>query len=796
MRGVISTVSDCVSNLDGVSIAYEREYPEVPPDLRPLRDLPLHPGLGGYLEREFPEGLFSHQHAAIGEVLAGRHTVISTATSSGKSLVFMVAAFQAYLDDPDATSLFIYPQKALENDQLEKMRSMYAGITGKPAPPELIARYDGATPNDKKPAIRKSGQFVLTNPDMLHYALLQYHEKHWSRFFSNLRYVTVDEAHAYRGIFGSSVAYILRRLRCICQRYGSSPIFISASATIDQPDVHLQQLTGLDFVKIGPEQDGSKQGVKRVWLVSGLKHHYQIGRDLMFAFVDNDLSCLTFCPSRTAAERLLSDIPPKEQETGRIRVYRAGLSAAEREEIEEGIKRRTIRGVFSTSALELGIDIGQLDVVLCIGLPNTMMSLWQRAGRVGRSGKEGAVVFVAADRPLDTYFTQHPDELFGRGNEALALSLHNRRLVCHHLACAIQEAGDEESLDAVALGEHIQHAVNLRREGRLSAEVFYSDDPHMRTPIRSGEGRNYRIIMGDTEEIGEIDPWHMLREAHPKAIYLHGGRRFRVHDILRGRSEIRVEWERSVNLTTPYILKGVRTPQVLAATSYKNAVIRKAQFEVTERLAQIIEKNRSGETVKRYMGSQGLPPHRLPTEGVSIEALPDLTARISAAASSSSRQSVIHAIERLLGGLFPVISGPCDTMDYSTFSEIRENRVLWYLYDQVYGGIGLTVQVYDRIGDLFAKALDRVSACSCEEDVGCFRCIRNPDTEETASKSDSVAVLELLCHELEGGEPTREVFEVDVLAEVAARGTCHKCGAEVDGDANFCKACGERLVQS
>jgi len=795
MEDVISTVSACISGVDDITIAHERRYSETATDLRPPGDLPLSPKLRQYLERQFPQGLFSHQHVAISEVLAGRHTVISTATSSGKSLVFMVAAFQAYLDDREATSLFIYPQKALESDQLDKLRRMYKGISGEPAPEEIIARYDGATPDDKKPGIRKSGQFVLTNPDMLHYALLQYHDRHWARFFSNLKFVTVDEAHSYRGVFGSSVAYILRRLRCVCQRYRSSPVFVSASATIRQPAAHMRRLTGLDFVEIGPDQDGSKQGVKQLWLVSGLKHHYQVGRDLMMAFVNQGLSCLTFCPSRTSAERLLSDVSSKELEAGRIRVYRAGLSAAEREEIEEGIKSGKIRGVFSTSALELGIDIGELDVVLCVGLPSTMMSLWQRAGRVGRSGKEGAIVFVAADRPLDTYFTQHPEELFRRGNEPLALSLHNRRLVCHHLACAIQEAGDDESLDAVPLGEHMQHALDLRKEGRLSAEIFYSDDPHMLTPIRSSEARNYRIVVGGTEEVGEIDPWHMLREAHPKAIYLHGGRRFRVHDVLRGMSEIRVDWERSANLTTPYIVKGIRTARVLEATRYENATIKKAHFDVTERLAQVIEKNRRGETVKRYSGNQGLPPYRLPTEGVSIEAFPELTARIIAAPSSSTRQSVMHAIERLLGGLFPVISGPCDTMDYSTFSEIRGDRMMWYLYDQVYGGIGLTVQVYDRIPELLTKALERVDSCSCEEYGGCFRCVRDPDTEEITSKADCVAVLQLLCKEFQAQGATREVFEVDVLAEDEAHATCPKCGADVDADANFCKACGERLVQ-
>jgi DEAD/DEAH box helicase domain-containing protein len=796
MNNVISVAGKCISGIDDLEVAYEQEYPEKMPVLKSPDSLELDPRLRQYLDQEYADGLFAHQHAALVEIFSGRHTVVSTATSSGKSLTFMVPVFQAYLENPQSTCLFLYPQKALANDQLEKLRRMYEIIVGKAPPLELLARYDGATPQDIKPAIRERGQFILSNPDMLHYALLQYHERHWSNFFSKLKYVIIDEAHAYRGIFGSSVAYILRRLRCVCQRYGAEPLFISASATIDQPGIHLKRLTGLEFIEIGPEQDGSKQGAKQLKLITSPRHHYQVGRDLMVALVESHLSCLTFCPSRTSAERLLSDLPVRELEKGAIRVYRSGLSPSEREEIENGIKSGSVRGVFSTSALELGIDIGELDVVLCVGLPNTMMSLWQRAGRVGRSGKEGAVLFVTADRPLDTYFTQHPSELFERSNEPLALSLHNRRLVCHHLACAIQEAGDEDALDTNVLGEDIENALNLKRNGRLSAEIFYSDDPHMQTPIRSGDTRNYKIIVDGENEVGEIDPWHMLREAYPKAIYLHGGRRFRVLDILRGKSEIRVDWERSANLTTPYILKGIRMPQVFAVSSYPSAVIKKGQFEVTERLTQITEKNRSGETVRQYMGSQGLQPHRLRTEGVSIETLPELTNRIDKATRRSNRRSVMRAIERLIGGLFPVISGPCDVMDYGTYSESRGDRVLWYLYDQVYGGIGLTIQVYERFADLLAKALNGIQACNCEEDTGCFRCVRDPDKEDIASKADCIAVLKLVCDELQTTTPKHEVFNVDTLADIETGVKCQKCDAMVEPDANFCKSCGERVIIS
>ena len=788
---VIEGVKSCIGEVEGLEIAYSREYPPLArPGVSPA-DLQLKPELVEYLLTRYPEGLFTHQHNALHAVLDGQNVVVSTQTSSGKSLVFTIPALDGFLRDRQATSLFVYPQKALANDQLSKLEEMYTYACHSKPVQHLIARYDGATPEEVRPSIRGQGQFVLTNPDMLHYALLQYHDK-WARFFSNLKYVIVDEAHTYRGIFGSSVAYILRRLRAICDHYGSSPVFVSASATIREPTEHLRLLTGLDFVEVGPDQDGSIQGRKKVWLVRSTAHHYKVARDLMRVFVKRDLNCLAFCPSRVSAERLVADLSAAEFADGRIRVYRAGLKAAEREEIEAGMKNGKIKGVFSTSALELGIDIGALDVVLCVGLPSTMMSLWQRAGRVGRSGKEGGIVFVTADTPLDTYFAEHPTELFERQNEPLAVNLQNRRLVCHHLACAIQEMGDEDSLRLDIMGENIAHALELRRKGRLSAEVFYSDKPHMRTPVRSSEGRNYKLMVGD-DDIGEIDAWHVIREAYPHGIYLHGGRAYRVSDIFKSNREIRLIPDPTRNVTDPQINVSVYTRRIRAVTKYSNILIKMADLEVTERLVAVREKNRSGDVVKQYTGSQGLAPHRLPTEGISIEVSPELTSRLDQLVARSSKSSVAHAIERLVRGLFPVISGPCDTMDFNTLSDVGYGKMVWYLYDQVHDGIDLTVRAYPRVAELLQKALDRVSSCKCEEDRGCFRCIRNPDEDEISSKRDCINVLNALCEEL-SFQSAQEVFDVDILEEQDACGKCSKCGATVRYDDKFCGNCGERLT--
>jgi DEAD/DEAH box helicase domain-containing protein len=294
------------------------------------------------------------------------------------------------------------------------------------------------------------------------------------------------------------------------------------------------------------------------------------------------------------------------------------------------------------------------------------------------------------------------------------------------------------------------------------------------------------------EEIGEIDPWHLIREAYPHAIYLHGGRPYCVTDIFKSNREIRLVHEHSRNLTDPHINKALYTRRVRAVSKYPHLIIKMADFEVTERLVAILEKNRNGDTIKQFTGSQGLAPHRLPTEGISIEVQPQLSSRIETEIRASNRSSVLHAIERLIRGLFPIISGPCDIMDFNTFSEARSGMITWYLYDQVRDGIDLTIRAYLRVAELLAKALDRVISCKCDNDNGCFRCIRNPEEEEVSSKTDCIQVLKILCKEL-SFDHSDEVFDIDVLEEDKVYEKCAQCGSNVRYDDKFCSNCGERL---
>ncbi|MFN8707856.1 MAG: DEAD/DEAH box helicase, partial [Planctomyces sp.] len=548
-RNVIATATDVLSSTENLKVIYN---PLVDAGrcgaFRSLLDSSLCSHIVEYLSERFPNGLYSHQHEAIESVLAGNHTVLATRTSSGKSLIYSLPALHMLCQTPHSTALFLFPQKALANDQLIKLREMAAAIPCVSQlhadHPLLVSRYDGSVDSASRPAIREQVQVMLTNPDMLHFSVLQHHENHWARYFANLKLVAIDECHEYRGIFGTNVAMIIHRLRQICQHYGSDPTFIATSATVSEPREHMQKLTGLPFHCINPSSDGSQQGQRKLWMVTGAEHFYDFGRKLALQLAEQGLTVLAFCPSRVAAERMLSRIPRKDEELSHVRVYRSGLSTAEREEIESGLRDRTVRVVFSTSALELGIDIGEIDVVVCVGLPHSMMSLWQRVGRAARGGREGAAIFIPADSPIDTYYANHPEELFAKDHEPLVLNLTNQRLLCQHYACALQEgAGREERLNFETLGPEIRTIHDLRSAGRLDRDEFYRAEPHMEISIRgAGEGA-YKLMEGD-DFIGEIDSFHLLRESCRNAIYRHGGRSFRVKDVIRGRKVVHLRYER------------------------------------------------------------------------------------------------------------------------------------------------------------------------------------------------------------------------------------------------------------
>lgn len=799
---IIESVRELLGKTEGATVHYD------PPTIGkangvfwPTDSLELTAAVRDFAAARFPDGLFRHQHLAISQVLAGENTVVATKTSSGKSLIYSLPVLDAMCRDDEATALFIYPQKALANDQLLRLQEAVSTIPAlqkqAESNPHLCCRYDGATAKDLRPAIRKSSRVVITNPDMLHFAMLQYHDKHWARFFSNLKYVVIDECHEYRGIFGTNVAFILRRLRQICELHSSSPVSIATSATIKDPQQHMEHLTGQEFSCVGPESDGSRQGKRKYWMVSGDEHFYDFGRKLSLKLADEGLTVLAFCPGRLAAERMMAKVlSARDEEMPHVKVYRAGLSASEREKIEDGLRDKSVRLVFSTSALELGIDIGAVDVVVCIGLPGSMMSLWQRAGRAGRAGKEGAVILIPGESPIDTYYAEHPQELFGKDNESLILNTSNRRVVCQHFACATAEAGgDEESVDTEILGEEAEAVRQLRAVGQMDLDIFYASEPHMRVNIRSiGDG--CYLLEHAGVEIGEIDEFHLLREAYRNAIYRHGGCGYRVRDIIRGRKKVILEREYSWNETTPYIQKKIRLKRRYGIANYREAMVATVAIDVTEFLLSVVEKDRAGKTVRQWNGNAGMPSHPLPTEGTMLLLRPALWSRVLNRLGPADAKAALQSCERLLCSLFPTITGSCDRQDFSSASEITaDGQAAIYLYDMVYDGVDLTTAAFDRMQDLVSHASERLSQCECDSDDGCFKCIANPHYPEPSSKVGT-AILLTAIQEMLSEDPVSITQPPDgtrIEPVEAVDAPCSACGDSTNRGDRFCRNCGQKL---
>jgi DEAD/DEAH box helicase domain-containing protein len=802
-RSVIDEVSRVLEGIPGTTIHYAPE-PSGPTAGRfiPLDSVGLHPTVTDALGGEYPAGLFSHQGLALGHILNGDHTVVSTRTSSGKSLIYSLPVLDSLLRDSESTALFIYPQKALANDQLSKMRALASRLAPLTArltdQPHFISRYDGATPKDIRPAIREQAGIVLTNPDMLHIGLLPHHDGAWARFFSRLRYVIIDECHEYRGVFGVNVAYTLRRLRQACEIHGSSATFVATSATIHEPREHLEKLTGLSFSCVGADDDGSTQGRKRFWMLSGGDHFYDLGRKLGLSLAQQGLSVLTFCPSRLAAERMTERVVASNDEAHSfVKVYRAGLKAAEREAIEAGLKEKTVRLVFSTNALELGIDIGALDIVLCVGLPSSMMSLWQRAGRVARAGKEGAIILIPADTPIDSYFASQPRDLFERTNEPLALNLQNRRVAFSHFACAVSEVGGADSaLRLNVLGDTMATISNLRAAGDLNDDIFYRTDPHSVTNIRSMGDGSYSLLCG-RNEIGEIDSYHLLREAYRNAIYRHGGEAYRVKDVIKSEKTVRLERDYSGNETTPFIQKQIRLKHRRAVADYSQLAVARVDVDITEFLISVVEKDRSGKIVRQWPGAAGMPAHMLPTVATQLLIRPVFWTHFVSDLGDGRAKNTLAACERLVASLFPTVSGPCDLQDYSSFSEVLgDGSAAIYLYDNVYDGADLTTCAFENIQPLIAHSLERVEACGCTEDTGCFRCITNPRIDECSSKKAAITLLTSIRNIIatESPQMTELRPESGMLFGPEVIAACPCCNSSTSKGDRFCKNCGQKLA--
>jgi DEAD/DEAH box helicase domain-containing protein len=693
-------------------------------------------------------GLYPHQGRALADTLAGRNTVIATGTASGKTLVYNLTFAHMALADEKRTALYLFPTKALARDQLRQVRGMKL--------PEIRAAvYDGDTPQAERPLIRRNANLVMTNPDMLHASILPGHAQ-WADFLLRLSLVVVDEAHMCRGVFGSHVAMILRRLRRLAAHYGADPQFVLTSATIGNPSEHAERLVGLTFEAV--TEDRSPRGEKRfvLWNPPMVDEELGLRRSaiseaawLLAQLVEREVRTLAFCRTRKAAELVAEfarrDLPGSLRR--RVKSYRAGYLAEERRALERALTEGELLGVAATTALELGIDVGSLDAALLTGYPGTRASLWQQAGRAGRRREESLAILVAQDDPLDQYLVQHPRDLFERPPEDAVIDPSNPHVLEPHLQCAAREHPLAEGElpvfgpDAPPAVERLVEAGRLvLRRGRL--HHLGRESPHRSVDIRSASGELFAIVEAETGGLlGTVDESRAYASVHAGAIYLHQGEQFEVTALDLDRHVAVVERSDADYYTQP---RDVTDIEVLRAERAATVGVVPATLGEVRVTRQIVSFQRKLAVTQELIDEVPLtlPAQTLTTKALwwSIPRAVLEAARVTAPMAPGS----LHAAEHAAIGLLPLVA-MCDRWDVggvSTALHPDTGTATIFIYDGYPGGAGIAERGYRSGERLIEATFEAVRTCPCAR--GCPSCVQSPkcgNGNEPLDKQGAVALL-------------------------------------------------------
>ncbi len=737
------------------------------------------------------ETLYTHQAAAAERVRAGRNVVVVTPTASGKTLCYNLPVLNAILENGDTRALYLFPTKALAQDQLAELHDLNQSLDNCFG----VFTYDGDTPGDARKAIRERGHIVLSNPDMLHTGILPHHTK-WTRLFENLRYIVLDELHTYRGVFGSHLANVLRRLRRIARFYGSTPQFICSSATIANPGELASRLIEAEvdvidengapaaeklFVFYNPPVVNRNLGIRRSYLNEATR----VSKELLA----RNLQTIVFANSRLRTEVMLTYLkqafPPAPGQPETIRGYRGGYLPNERREIERGLREGRIRGVVATNALELGIDIGSLDATVMAGYPGTIASTWQRAGRAGRRSGTSCAVLVASSAPLDQFIVQHPDYFFGRSPEHAFVQPDNLEILVNHLKCAAFELPldpDEKFGDAdlAALCERLVEAGFLHWSGghwHWIQDAYPADT----ISLRSVTSDNFVIIDiggddagdgGAPEVIGEVDFSSALTTVHPRAIYLHEGEQFHVERLDFAERKAYVK-----RVDVDYYTDAIRYTQVRVLEASEEARIARPNGEAARAVrvhgdvlvrSQVVgfKKIKFFTNENVGAGKLELPENEMHTTAfwITLERALVTSLPFSISDRQSGMFGLLYALESMAALLLM-----CDRRDLGTAIGERPPGpgadVAWqesaeitaggsakiqeffepnlYLYDAYPGGIGFSEPLYEVCDLLLRRTRELIAACPCEQ--GCPSCVGPAGEKSERTKQAALAILEQIC---------------------------------------------------
>jgi DEAD/DEAH box helicase domain-containing protein len=780
----------------GPAVTALRRFSPRPAQARPIPDS-LDPRLADALRGRGIEALYTHQAHALELLAKGGHCVVVTPTASGKTLCYNLPVLQALLTEPAARALYLFPTKALAQDQLAELEELARRL------PELrIHTYDGDTPQDARRAVRARANVVLTNPDMLHAGILPHHTK-WIGLFQNLRYVVVDELHTYRGVFGSHLANVLRRLLRICRHYGAAPQFVCTSATIANPQELAERLTGQPvglvaesgapagervFVFYNPPVVNAELGIRRPYLKEASR--------IATPFLRARIPTIVFTGSRLAEEVALTDLKAAVERapafTDAIRGYRGGYLPNRRREVERGLRAGEVLGVVSTNALELGIDIGRLDVAVLAGYPGTVASTWQQAGRAGRRTGLSAAVLVASSAPLDQYIVTHPEYFFGASPEHGLINPDNPYVLVGHLKCAAFELpfvdgepfGDQEVTAYLRLLEEeglLHHAggryhwtsesypadhLSLRTVGSDNFVVLDTTHRELR-PVEA-----VRQLTRRRQVIAEVDWRSAFAMIHPKAIYLIEGEQYEVQELRFREDEEKVAYVKRVQVdyfTDAVTAKGVWALDRFRTTPAGDGAGRAEQGELLVAEQVVGFKKIKFETMENVgAGEVELPQQEMQTAGLWLTLRPEVLGAISP--DRDALVDGLRGLTHLLHHLAPLFL-MCDVRDLGSWlgdaappgpgeaappaprvltTERTRARLLAaerfeptvYLYDSQPGGVGLAERLFDLLPPLLVRARETLAACPCR--AGCPSCVGPVNEVGRRAKPVAAAILDRL----------------------------------------------------
>ncbi len=733
----------------------------------------LNPAIKDYLNSKDIK-LYQHQADSYEAIKNNENIIITTPTASGKTLAFNLPVMDSLIEDEKATALYIYPAKALANDQLSVLQNLESDLNIKTKP----SRYDGDTPKSKRREIRNTSRVVLTNPYQLHLILGWHHQ--WKKFYSNLKYIVIDEAHYYKGVFGSNVAYLIRRLKRIANSYGADPQFILSSATLANPLELANKLTGEDFTLI--DNDTSPSGEKDFILYNPYKNYRRtktngskapsvhIETESIFNYLMlKDIQTLCFTVSRKITELIarwsqndMKQLKPKLAH--RIAAYRAGYMVNERQEIEDGLKSRKYLGVTCTNALELGIDIGTLDAVIISGYPGTMISTWQQSGRAGRNNQKSLAILIAFENQLDQYFMNNPKFFFDKPHENAIIDLNNEILRDAHLQCAAKELPltstdaekyfnvDEETLKALARSRV------LIQNNKKKYVYPRGDNPAFNHSLDQLSGEEFRIMnKGQLLEI--MNRSQVYREAHEGAVLINKGETYTVNNVNLAQKYVNVVKQEVDYHTMVLNDTEINIEKKISKTKYGDLTIYFGELTVKEDYYKYKKLHFS-----KSLGTfdLDLPPLKFKTKGLWFTIPQKLKEEIEEKYTEDEVYAGgLHGAEHALIGLFP-LHVMCDRFDIGGLStnyhkDTQEATI--FIYDAYEGGIGITEKAVDVFPELLKSTKDLLDNCDCTS--GCPSCIYSPkcgNDNKPLHKDSTKDILNYMCSQIAKGGSSKEII--------------------------------------